>query len=346
MVFMDNLLIRVDGSYEIGIGHFMRSLALAQMWLKDRGNVYFLINNNEYLKDRVKKEGMDYIIHYNKSGSIDDANFLIKEVKKLNISWVIVDGYVFKEEYFNLIRNANIRYLIFDDKGELSYYNSNIILNQNLHGKKEYYDLKKENYTKLLIGTKFTLLRNEFLKYINYKKNIKDKANNVLITLGGSDIKNYSLKILKILINIDISDLEVIVLVGANNPHFNELQNYVNNINANVKLLKSVLDMPEIMKWADLAFSSGGSTVWELAFMGVPTIVGATSKAEEFLIKGLNDNNLFKTVGKLDNLNEKILENLFKEIIYSKKQREIMSQDGQIFVDGYGSKRVIDCMRK
>ena len=245
---------------------------------------------------------------------------------------------------FRYLRNNNLNYLIFDDDGEKSHYNSNIILNQNLHGKSEWYDSKKENYTKLLIGTDFTLLRNEFLDFQDYKKNIKNKANHILITLGGSDVKNYSLKILNILNELSFNDFEVIVLIGANNIHENELNSFINNSNLKVEILKNISNMPEIMKWADLAFSSGGTTVWELAFMGVPTIVGATSHVEEVLLTGLNEHNLFKTVGKLENLDKNELINIFDYLINNKDAREKMSIDGQKFIDGFGSKRVIDEM--
>ena len=341
---MDNLLIRVDSTYESGMGHFMRTLALAQKWQKERGNIYFLINDNDNLKKRILAENMEYIVNPWQSGSNEDCRLLLGITNDKNISWVIVDGYVFNEDYFGFLRENHINYLIFDDDGEKSHYNSNIVLNQNLHGKIEWYSFKKESYTKLLIGTDYTLLRNEFLVFQDYTKIIKTKANNILVTLGGSDANNYSLDILKILNNLNFNDFEVIVLIGANNIHEEKLKSFINTLKFDVKILKNISNVPEIMQWADLAFSSGGTTVWELAFMGVPTIVGATSHVEEVLLTGLNDNNLFKTVGKLENLDEKELINIFDYLINNKDAREKMSMDGQKFIDGYGSKRVIDEM--
>ncbi|MBE6496160.1 MAG: UDP-2,4-diacetamido-2,4,6-trideoxy-beta-L-altropyranose hydrolase [Methanobrevibacter thaueri] len=341
---MNNLLIRVDSTYESGMGHFMRTLALAQKWQKVRDNIYFLINDNENLKKRIISENMEYIVNPFESGSKEDSEFLLDIVKDKCISWVIVDGYVFNEDYLGFLRKNDINYLIFDDDGKKSHYNSNIVLNQNLHGKCEWYSSKKEDYTKLLIGTDFTLLRNEFLEFQNYTKIIKSKANNILVTLGGSDVNNYSLDILKILNSLNFSDFEVIVLIGANNIHEEILNNFIGNLKFNVKILKNISNMPEVMQWADLAFSSGGTTVWELAFMGVPTIVGATSYVEEVLLTGLDDNNLFKTIGKLEDLDKKELINIFDYLINNKDARKKMSIDGQKFIDGYGSKRVIDEM--
>ena len=290
---MDNLLIRVDSTYESGMGHFMRTLALAQKWQKERDKIYFVINDNDNLKKRITDENMEFIINPFKSGSNNDADFLIDTYDGFNISWVIVDGYIFKENYFDILRDNNLNFLIFDDDGNLNHYNSNIILNQNLHGKSEWYSFKKEDYTNVLVGTNFVLLRNDFLQYLDYKKIIKDKAKHILITLGGSDVNNYSLEILDTLNKLAYADFEVKVVIGANNKHENELINFSESLNFNVQILKNIPNMSEIMIWTDLAFSSGGTTVWELAFMGVPTIVGATSYVEEVLIEGLNENDFF-----------------------------------------------------
>ena len=341
---MCSLLIRVDSTYESGMGHFMRTLALAQKWQKEKDDVYFLINDNENLKKRINEENMKYIVNPFKSGSLDDSRFLLDIALDKNISWIVVDGYVFNEKYFDFLRENNLNFLIFDDDGNKSHYNADIVLNQNLHGKKEWYEFKTDANTKLLIGTDYTLLRNEFLEFQSYTKIIKNKANNILITLGGSDVKNYSSDILKVLNYLNFNDFEVIILIGANNVHEEELYKIINTLDFQVKILKNVSNMPEIMRWADLAFSSGGTTVWELAFMGVPTIVGATSYVEEVLLTGLNENNLFKTVGKLENLNKKELANIFDYLINNKDAREKMSIDGQKFIDGHGSKRVIDEM--
>ena len=343
---MNNLLIRVDSTYEIGMGHFMRTLALAQRWQKENDNIYFLINDNSILKKKILDENMNYIINPFKSGTIDDAKFLLDVGFEKNISWIIIDGYVFGEDYYDFLRENNLNFLIFDDDGKLSKYNSNIVLNQNLHGKKEWYIPKKEQYTELLVGTKFTLLRNEFLQYLNHDKYIKSKAENILITLGGSDVKNYSLEILDVLDKLDFNDFNVIVVIGANNKYELDLLEFIKHLPFDVKILKNISNMPDIMKWADIAFSSGGTTVWELAFMGVPTIVGATSYIEEVLLNGLNENNLFKTIGNLEVLDKNELKDIFDYLINDEHARQKMSINGQKFIDGYGSKRVVDKMVK
>lgn len=342
---MKNLLIRVNSTYEIGMGHFMRTLALAQKWHQYNGEIFFLINDNDILKEKIISQNMFFIVNPQISGSIEDSNFLIKQIDKYDISWVVVDGYMFKEDYFANLRKNNIKFLIFDDNGELNEYVSNIVLNQNLQGKKEWYLSKKENYTQLLIGTDYVVLRNEFLEFIDYKKPIKNIVKTILITLGGSDVNNYSLKILKILNKLNYLNFNVIVVIGPSNTHEDEIQKFSKVSKFNINILKNVSNMPELMKLADLAFSSGGSTVWELAFMGVPTIVGASSDVEEATLIGLNENNLFKTIGNLQYISENYLLNLLNDLIRNFDERSKMSIEAQNFIDGLGYKRILNMMK-
>ena len=340
---MNTLIIRVDGNVDIGTGHFMRCLALAQYWQNNGGEIYFVMNNPQSLESRISMENMNLIKLEENPASQDDALKLIDIFNELNGDWIVVDGYHFKSDYLDVIKQNNIKVLLFDDEGKLDNYSSDIILNQNLHAHSINYK-SLESYTKLLLGTPYVLLRTEFLNYLNYKKLIKEVATNVLVTLGGSDKNNYSLKVLKAITNIKDSSINIIVLLGSKNPHKQIILDFIEKSSFNITLLQNVNDMPNKMEWADLAISSGGTTVWELAFMGVPVIVGGTSHIEEVLIEGLNKNNLFKTITRLDEIDELDLTKIISEVIHDEKLRNTMSHDGKKFVDGLGCSRVYKTM--
>lgn len=340
---MNTLIIRVDGNMDIGTGHFMRCLALAQYWQKNDGEIYFVMNDPQSLEDRIHLENMNLIKIEEVPASNDDALRLIDIFNQLNGDWIIVDGYHFKSDYINFIKENNIKVLLFDDEGKLDNYSSDIILNQNLHAHSINYKYLK-NYTKPLLGTDYVLLRKEFLNFLNYKKPIKGVATNILVTLGGSDKNNYSLKVLKAINNIKDTSINVIILLGLKNPHKQTISDFIEESTLNITLLQNIGDMPSKMEWADLAFSSGGTTVWELAFMGVPVIVGGTSHIEEVLIEGLNKNNLFKTIRRLDKIDESDLTEIISEVIYDEELRKAMSSDGKRVVDGFGCSRVYKIM--
>lgn len=340
---MNTLIVRVDGNVDIGTGHFMRCLALAQYWQRNDGEIYFVMNNPQSLEDRISTENMNLIKLEEVPASHDDALKLIDIFNELDGDWIVVDGYHFKSDYMNLIKENDIKLLLFDDEGKLEDYSSDIVLNQNLHAHDINYK-SLNDYTKLLLGTDYVLLRTEFLNYLNHDKPIKEVATNILVTLGGSDKNNYSLKVLKAIENIKVTSINVIVLIGSKNPHKQALLDFIEESMVNITLLQNINDMPNKMEWADLAFSSGGTTVWELAFMGVPVIVGGTSHIEEVLIEGLNKNNLFKTILRLDEIDESDLTEIISEVIYDEKLRKSMSSDGKKFVDGFGCSRVYKTM--
>lgn len=340
---MNTLIIRVDGNIDIGTGHFMRCLSLAQYWQKNGGKIYFVMNNPQSLEDKIFSEDMCLIKLDEVPASQDDALKVIDVFNKLNGDWLVVDGYHFKSDYINFIKKNNINLLLFDDEGQLDNYSADIILNQNLHANSINYT-SVEEYTKLLLGTNYVLLRKEFLKYLDYEKPIKKIATNVLVTLGGSDKNNYSLKVLKAIDCIGDDSINIIVLLGSKNIHKQSILDFIDESNVNITLLQNIDDMPNKMKWADLAFSSGGTTVWELAFMGVPVIVGGTSHIEEVLIEGLNKNNLFKTITQLDEIDELDLTEVIREVIYDENLRKVMNCDGKKFVDGFGCSRVYKTM--
>lgn len=340
---MTTLIIRVDAHVDIGTGHFMRCLALAQYWQKNGGEIHFVMHNSQSFKDRICKEGMNLINLDEIPASHEDALKLIDICDELNGNWIIVDGYHFNADYINFIKQNNIKVLLFDDEGKLDNYSPDIVLNQNVHARAIKYNFLN-NSTKLLLGSKYFLLRTEFSNYLNYKKHIKEVATNILVTLGGSDKYNYSLKVLKAINNINDASINVIVLLGLQNSHKQSILDFIRDSKLNITLLQNINDMPSKMEWADLAFSSGGTTVWELAFMGVPVIVGGTSHIEEVMIEDLTNNNLFKSIKRLDEIDESDLTKILCDVIYDEKLRKAMSRDGQKCVDGFGCFRVYKTM--
>ena len=56
-------------------------------------------------------------------------------------------------------------------------------------------------------------------------------------------------------------------------------------------------NMPSLMNWADLAITAGGSTSWELAFMGVPNLIINFAKNQVSNSEQLHDSGLAMNLG-------------------------------------------------
>lgn len=157
-----DLLIRTDATTQIGTGHVMRCLALAQAWQDAGGTTYFAAAKiTASLEARLADEGMALHLIPAPSGSVDDGAQLIRLAHRVKARWIVVDGYHFGAEYQQAIKKSGLRLLAIDDYGHSSHYYADLVLNQNTSADESLY-VNREPGTELLLGTRYTLLRREF----------------------------------------------------------------------------------------------------------------------------------------------------------------------------------------
>lgn len=342
----EHLIIRVDASVRIGTGHLMRCLALAQAWQDARGHVTFaMAMKAPVLEARLKSEGIRVIHLSAKPGSVDDAIETVDLARKLSATWVIADGYHFGANYQQVIKELGLRLLVIDDDGHAGHYYADIVLNQNLHSGAAFY-ANRESYTQLLLGIRYVLLRREFLKWREMKREIPQSACKVLVTLGGVDLQNNALKVIQSLRRLRVSGLDTVVVAGGSNPHVDSLEKELSEGPMRARLVRNVKDMAKLMAWADLAVSTAGTTVWELAFMGVPAIVGISAPIEELLVNGLKEHGLFLHIGWFNRLSVDELAEVLNKLINDKGERSYMSELGRRVVMGAGCDNVLKHLSK
>lgn len=272
------LIIRADASSQMGTGHVMRCLALAEPWLAAGSEVILAAQlMPEALGQRALKAGVKPYSVCGAAGGIEDAQETAALAAEHPGAWLVVDGYQFGEGYFGVLKQAGVKVLQVDDFGGLTRYEADFVLNQNLGVTADWYPQKAEK-TRLLLGTRYVQLRGEFLQQKTPDRDPEKEQLNILVTLGGSDPDNVTAKVIGALQLI--SGVEATVVVGGSNPHWEELQASVKKDAAKIRLIRNASNMPELMANADLAISAGGTTAWELAYMGVPmmTIVLADNQ--------------------------------------------------------------------
>lgn len=335
-----SLLIRADASTKIGTGHVMRCLALAQAGQSEGGSVTFLMaNSSPMLETRLQSEGFEVVHHPHPTGDQEDSNFTITLAKRLDADTVVVDGYHFGASYQQRLKSAGLRVLFLDDNGHADHYAADWVLNQNIHAHEGLYP-SREPYTKLLLGTRYALLRKEFWPWHGWQREIPPIARKILVTLGGSDPDNATLKVMQALKQISIDDLEVVVVVGGSNPHYQSLQAEAQTGSVKFELRRNVDNMPELMAWADMAIAGGGSTCWELAFMGVPSLILTLADNQQAIVQAL------KKIGGAVDLGEPIrisrlqITQEIQQFITSKDLRAKLSMTGKQLIDGYGCQRI------
>lgn len=338
------LIVRADASVEVGTGHIMRCLALAQAWQDAGGKAVFLLTlETPWLDTRLQSEGMAIVHLPVEPGSDEDAIHTANLVKQMGATWVVVDGYHFGAVYQRRVKEGGSGVLFIDDIGSADRYCADLILNQNIHAHEGLYT-NRAPYTRLLLGSRYVLLRREFLKWRSWKREIPEVACKVLVTLGGSDPNNVSLKAIQALQQVGIDGLEGRVVVGGSNPHYEALKASLRGSQTDIRLEANLADMPELMAWADVGISSGGSTVWELAFMGLPSVILVLAHNQEEVTQMMEEREVFLSVGygndaKIEDISRELM-----NLLLNRDMRYKLSHNCFALVDGLGGARVIEAL--
>ena len=349
-----HLFVRADADTKIGTGHIMRCIALGQAWQDHGGKVTFISHcETVVLRQRIINEGFDFISVEKPHPDPNDLSQTLAHLKSIlpppssllhSPAWLALDGYHFTPDYQKSIRDAGIRLLVVDDMSHLSCYHADIILNQNIHGLDLNYCCDED--TTLLLGTRYVLLRREFLKYLDFKRQIPERAKNILVTLGGGDPDNITVKVIQALNLIGDPNIEVKIVVGPANLNIEKLQKELTLSPFTFHLSPNVSDMPELMAWADLAISGGGSTCWELAFMGLPNIVLILAENQRRIAEGLNDAGVAVNVGWCNKVTDDNIAEAIEGMIKDNEIQRKMSLLGQELVDGYGSSKICEIIKE
>lgn len=335
---MTPLIIRADAGGQIGTGHLMRCLALAQSWKSSGGAVVFITNcESDALRERLKSEGFAAVEIEKSYPHPSDLPQTQAVLKNYAGSWCVVDGYHFDAEFCGKIRGNDSRVLIIDDTAHQSFYDADAILNQNINADALHYNCPKD--TILLLGTRFALLRNEFAARQNRKRNTPAVARRILITMGGGDFHNQTLKVIRSIEHLEIENLEVKAVVGASNPHFADLQKAVVASSVHIELICGAENMAELMAWADAAVIVAGGTLWEMLFMRVPLVSFAITDFQAGILETLRLRGAIEYAGKTLLSDDTEFRRILIDILESKEKRERMSYTSGQIVDGGGCRR-------
>lgn len=333
------IFIRVDASTEIGTGHLMRCLALAQAWQDAAVQAIFVMATEApALGARLKSECMDIVHLSMQMGSAEDARETASLAHKMEVNWVVVDGYHFGGEYQRIIKDAGLRLLFIDDYGHAEHYYADIVLNQNIYAYEGLY-ADREPYTQLLLGTRYVLLRREFWQWRGWQRSLPPVARKFLVTLGGGDPDNVTLKVIQALQLVEMEELEAVVVVGGSNPHYEQLRAAIQDSRLPIRLQRNVTNMPELVAWADVAVAGGGSTCWELAFMGLPSLALILADNQQSNAKKL-DKLSARNLGWHENVSASEIAEA-SQLLASSQTRAEMTRCGQGLVDGLGVNRVL-----
>jgi UDP-2,4-diacetamido-2,4,6-trideoxy-beta-L-altropyranose hydrolase len=338
------LLIRVDASITMGTGHVMRMIALAQAWRQSGGNgVFVSADITPPLEQKIRDEGFGVEKITTVPGSREDlaatrAAVSARDAGGRSVA-VALDGYQFDGSFQSGLKEAGCRLLVVDDYGHADSYHADFVLNQNISARDALY-ARKDWGTELLLGPRFALLRQEFLGNHFTQRSIPRRASKLLVTLGGADADNVTKKVIEALAG---SGLEVKVAIGGSNPHLESLREAAQTATAGgtrVDLAVNANNMPGLMHWADMAIAAGGSTCWELAFSGLPSIFVILADNQEQNARELERQGFGLCLGRHTDLTGSPLRDAVDRLAGDAASRAAFASRGRELVDGLGAQRV------
>jgi UDP-2,4-diacetamido-2,4,6-trideoxy-beta-L-altropyranose hydrolase len=338
------LLIRADAGVAMGTGHVMRMIALAQAWLASGGEVIFLCSEiTPSLEQRIREEDLQLEKIIATPGSKADCEATTAVVSghaKGDRSLVVaLDGYQFGSDFQLGIKKTHCPLLVVDDYGHAGGYHADFVLNQNVSAREELY-AKCDKTTQLLLGPRFALLRREFADHRGWTRNIPEQATKLLVTLGGADADNVTKKVIGA---IRGAGLEVKVVVGGSNPHLSSLRQAAEAATTGgtrVELVVNSSGMPGLMQWADVAVAAGGSTSWELAFTGLPSLFIILAENQQENALELERQGFGLCIGRYLDFDADAFRSAINRLARDAALRTGFAARGRDMVDGLGAHRV------
>lgn len=328
------LYIRTDINEIIATGHVMRCLSIADA-AKEIGEDVTFIFADEQGKNYIENRGYQTIILHTQWNDMQSELSQLKDIiEQEQITSLLVDSYQVTERYLKTL-SSYVKVIYIDDWGQ-DVYPVDALICYMSHWEKLEHKTRYSN-TKLLLGLEYVPIRTAFQNA--ERKEIRDKVESVLLLSGGSDPYNVLSELLSFIRTIPFN--EIVVICGKYNTNADALMEEYKD-DANVWILKSVNNIEDYMKKADLAISAGGTTLYELCACGTPAISYAFADNQIENVKGFAQNDIIEYAGDVryddvfGTLNE-----IVKSYCENIEVRKQHSQRMQAMVDGKGARRIV-----
>lgn len=296
------VIIRVDGSAQIGLGHLVRCIALAQM-LKDEFQIHFISKEiPEFIIEDIISIGFKFT-------KIETEETFFNLLTGQEI--VVLDNYFFNTAYQKRIKKIlGCKLVCIDDLHDKEFY-ADLIINHTPGIVPQ--DYCAQEYTKYALGPDYALLRPVFLDAVKLNR-MTGEMNNLLICFGGSDFKNFTKSVLEVVQNSK-SFKKITVILGSAYPYRKTLDALIVG-NHNIKVLYSLDENQMLLEIrnADLAIIPSSGILFEVLAGGCMPLICYCAENQKKLFDFLKSNTAMPSFNALE-FNEKKLNNIILEII-------------------------------
>lgn len=355
--------IRVDASLQIGSGHVMRCLTLADALTQQEAECHFLCREHPgNLIEMIKKKG--YSVHcVPNSESHNSSENELAHAKWLGVSqdidvrdckpilnaikpdWIIVDHYALDKRWEEKFETSCNHLMVIDDLAD-RHHKCALILDQNLSRHEVDYAGFVPEKCKRLIGPRYSLLRPEFsqLRPRSLKGRVSSRLKKILISMGGVDFHDTTTQIMRSLKELNglPVDCEISIVMGPNAPWVERVQACAKSMPWTTNVFVNISNIAEIMVESDLIIGAAGSTAWERCCLGTPTFMIILAENQMPIANGLEEIGAAYILSDV-NLTES-LQVAFKRI-EQEGELSVMSKNSASVTDGLGAMRVVNAIK-
>ena len=313
------MLFRVDCDRNVGTGHIVRCCEMADYFTVKGFDTYFLINDFDFVEKRVSGKNYSKI-------SFDCISDEIKATRQFlenkTFDVIVVDFYEKSEneELMKVFENyaGKAVIAITDDFRKVDIKSDILIANHPLQKQYDY----ANNGRIVLAGEKYEIIPRGF---INNKISVRKEVENVLITFGGHDPYNTTLKVAQYMEtlaeNHDLSKIKFNFLIGAIYRHEDQLRRFFDKKKIHNSIHKNLLSVVPLFTEMDLAVTAGGNTLYELCNLGVPVMVIALDERQDKGCRELAKRNLIIYAGSYCEIQPEVFEKSFLRLLNSYADR-------------------------
>jgi UDP-2,4-diacetamido-2,4,6-trideoxy-beta-L-altropyranose hydrolase len=308
-----NVAIRVDASFDIGIGHVMRCLAFANIMVGRGAAVAFLCRNQTgHLFELIREAGFavatlpsfpattpDEAALKGLQGTRwkEDAEESLGALRSMAFrpDLLVVDQYSLEKRWERALRPAAPRILVIDDLANREH-DCDVLLDPNLHDSpgSRYTGLVGE-HTRVFVGPQYALLRPEFDRIAPRTRD--QGVRKMLVFFGGADPSNEALKIVHALRALATRAPRAVLVLGPISPHAQEIRRTASGL-AEIEVIGATNEMARLMAESDLALGTCGGAAWERCVLGLPALVVVSAENQR------DDARILHSLGAVRNLGE------------------------------------------
>ncbi|GAD64251.1 UDP-2,4-diacetamido-2,4,6-trideoxy-beta-L-altropyranose hydrolase [Aquipseudomonas alcaligenes] len=355
------IAFRADASLQMGSGHIMRCVTLADA-LKQRGaECHFLCRDHPgHLVELVRGKGhVVHVLNCEQDSPIDpegpahaawlgatqeqDVQACLPILQALQPDWLIVDHYALDIRWEERLRPFCRRLMVIDDLAD-RVHACDLLLDQNLGRLPGDYARLTPSHCRTLIGPTYALLRPDFsqLREYSLQRRKTPALRHLLITMGGVDQYNASGRVLDALKQVRLpADCKISVIMGLQAPWVELVRTMALQMPWPTDVLVNVDDMAQRMAEADLAIGAAGSTSWERCCLGLPTFQLVSAQNQQEAARALEEVGAVRKLSLEDDLSS-TLPRLFDALGKHLEGLRNLTQQAAAVTDGSGC-RLLMC---